>query len=287
MAASFLNAGLGAMGSSMGLNETVATNMAVAAAQQITAKMDVAGVTAWFPDTIKVVHVLFNVGHSYVIRKLLLLLCPFIKRDQGAPPAHNNALWMQGGGSTPNAAMSNVSMDSDDLKSNIEEPDLYIPLMSYMTYILVYGMQRGVVSEFRPEIIPSTASFALVLLILEVGATKMGFYIAGSAVPILDVCANCGYKFVQVVLMVVIRILVGSNSIYYVFFTYFGACAAWGVHRFMVHFEPSQLKEQYGVAPSRLHKHIILGLAIAQIPLCWLLTPSGPAAAAAAAVKKA
>merc|ERR1711870_199750 len=104
-------------------------------------------------------------------------------------------------------------------------------------------------------------------------------YIAGSTVPILEVFANCGYKFVPVVLMVAIRILLGSNPIYYVFFAYFAACAAWAIRRFLLHFEPSQLKEQYGVAPNRLHTHIILGLAIAQVPLCWLLTPSIPAAA--------
>eukprot|EP00415_Alexandrium_ostenfeldii_P001685 UN1685 len=146
--------------------------------------------------------------------------------------------------------------------------------MSYVTYILLYGVQRGMLSDFKPEVLSSTASFALVLLILEVGAAKMGFYLAGNAVPALSVLANCGYKYVAVCLMVVCRILLGGSLVYYALFAYIAACAAWAARRFMLHFEPSGMRQQYGVAPRKLQSHIILGLAIAQIPLCWLLTPS-------------
>merc|ERR1712014_414768 len=86
----------------------------------------------------------------------------------------------------------------------------------------------------------------------------------------------CGCKYVHVVLMVVMRIAVGGHMVYYIFFAYFSGCAAMAVRRFMLHFEPNSAP-QYGKPPSTLHKHIILGVAIAQIPLCWLLTPSRPA----------
>eukprot|EP00434_Breviolum_minutum_P027430 symbB.v1.2.024250.t1/scaffold2281.1/size83474/3 len=136
--------------------------------------------------------------------------------------------------------------------------------------------QRGILHDFRPEVLPSTASFAMVLLFLEVGLAKMGFYVVGSAVPFLEIMANCSYKYVQVTLMVIARITTGPNMIYWLFFAYFSTCAAWAVRRFLLHFEPSGMKEQYGVAPSAMHGHIILGLAVAQLPLCWLLTPSAP-----------
>lgn len=159
------------------------------------------------------------------------------------------------------------------MKVDIEDPDLYIPLMSYVTYVLVYGIQRITLGDFTPELISATASFALVMLILEVGLSKLGFYVAGSAVPMLDIVANCGYKYVPLVFMVSVRMFLGVSYIYYVFFAYFSGCAAFAQRRFMLHIEPSQMQEQYGMAPSKLHTHVILGLAALQIPLCWLLTP--------------
>ncbi|CAE7476262.1 unnamed protein product, partial [Symbiodinium sp. KB8] len=65
--------------------------------------------------------------------------------------------------------------------------------------------QRGILQDFRPEVLPSTASFAMVLLFLEVGVAKMGFYVVGSAVPFLELMANCSYKFVPVTMMVLAR----------------------------------------------------------------------------------
>ncbi|CAJ1353279.1 unnamed protein product [Effrenium voratum] len=182
---------------------------------------------------------------------------------------------------------------------------------------ILEARQRGILHDFRPEVLPSTASFAMVLLFLEVGLIKMAFYVVGSAVPFLDLMANCSYKYVPVTMMVIARILTFQNPIYWLFFAYFAACAvlssvcrkirspsgrsdlnvvstrrcqspdlrppfmpAWAVRRFLLHFEPGT-NGQYSVAPSAMHGHVITGLAIAQLALCWLLTPSATAAAAA------
>lgn len=45
------------------------------------------------------------------------------------------------------------------------------------------------------------------------------------------------------------------------------------------------MREQYGVAPSAMHGHVIIGLAVAQLPLCWLLTPSAVAGVTGAALR--
>jgi len=278
----------GAMGG-MGLNEAVAGLVAGQAINQLNPYIDATGLRGWFPTVFAGLQQLFNVGHSWVLRKLLLLLCPFVRRGQGAPSIGGlggaEPSWAQGGDGP--CAPGGGRAGSDGLKVDVEEPDLYIPSMSYVTYILVYGVQRGMISDFRPEVLSSTASFAFVLLILEVGAAKMGFYLAGNTVPVLSILANCGYKYVAVCLMVLFRILSGSSPIYYVFFAYLSACAAWATRRFMLHSEPAGMRQQYGVAPSKLQTHIILGLAIAQIPLCWLLTPSARGAKVAVAAAAA
>merc|ERR550532_2875297 len=247
----FMKAGMQDAMASVGLDGGVGGMVADQAIKQAQAQFQASGLQGWFPTFFLSLQQLFNVGHAWVLRKLLLLLCPFLKRSQGAPPS--NASW--GDGVSPSG--NSKPTGQDGLKIDVEEPDLYIPSMAYVTYLIVYGVQRGMISDFHPEVLSSTASFAFVLLVLEVGVAKMGFYIAGSSVPALEIMANCGYKYVPVVLMVTIRIVTGGNPMYYAFFAYFAACAAWTTRRFMLHWEPSQLRQQYGQAPSKLHTHII------------------------------
>lgn len=216
----------------------------------------------WFPVVFMSLQQLFSVGHSFVIRKMLILLCPFIKKKEV------ETSW---GGDMSHSA---GNMNECGLKVDTEEADLYIPCMAYVTYVLLYGVQRGMIKEFTPEVLSSAFSWALVLFILEIGAFYMGLYFSGNPIPALQIVANCGYKYFHVLLMVLCRILLGKSLIYYVFFAYFSACAAWATRRFMLRLEPSQLREQYGVPASSLTKHIITGMAVAQIPICWILTPS-------------
>lgn len=257
---SLVGAGMGLAGS-MGFNEALAG----AALNQVTSQMQASGLTGWFPTVFLSLQQLFNVGHSYVLRKLLLLMCPFLRKGQGSPSP-----W------SPNGAGdgSQHGVGADGLKADVEDPDLYIPLMSYVTYVLLCGMYRGILQDFRPEVLPKTATYAIVFLVIEVGLSKMGFYIAGSGMPVLSLAANSGYKYVLVMMMVLSRILVGTNPVYWLLFAYFGACAAWSTRRFLLHMEPSEVQQQYGVAPTPLHKHLVLAVSVAQIPICWLLTPS-------------
>merc|ERR1712087_565989 len=83
----------------------------------------------------------FNVGHMFVLRKLMLLMCPFVKSNQAAPPSNGYMA-----GDSPNQQQG--SLGPDGLKVNIEDPDLYIPMMSYVTYVLVYAFQRIGLSAF-------------------------------------------------------------------------------------------------------------------------------------------
>merc|ERR1719401_1885958 len=159
----------------------------------------------WFPTVIFGLRHLFAVSHSFVLRKLLLLLCPFIKRTQGAASSR----W---GDHSPGADPSDGRFQ-DGLKVDADDADLYIPAMAYITYVLLYGVQRGIMQEktSTPEVLSSTFSFAFVLFILEVGGFYMAFYFASSPMPVLELCANAGYKYFHVMLMVLVRIILGGN----------------------------------------------------------------------------
>lgn len=242
----------------------------------MTNQMMNSGMTRWFPGLYRSVQLLFNVGHAFVLRKLLLLLCPFIQRGQGsaaaAPPQQNWGAMTPGG-----EPMRSTIAGPDGMKALAEEPDLYIPLMSYITYVVLYGIQRGTLSDFSPDDVASSAASAFYLWVFEVAVAQIAFYIAGSSISTLDVVANSGYKFVHLMVMVLLRTMPINNYVYYPFFLYFAACAAFATRRFMLFLQTQPKQQPYGGAvatPGRLHTHIVLAMAVWQIPLCWLLTPS-------------
>lgn len=55
----------------------------------------------------------------------------------------------------------------------IHAPDLYIPLMSLMTFVLMNSLFLGIGDKFKPEIIGETLSKCLILLTLELAISKL------------------------------------------------------------------------------------------------------------------
>lgn len=52
-------------------------------------------------------------------------------------------------------------------KYDTNAPDLYIPAMGYLTYVLLVGYVLGLRNAFSPDALATTASSALVWLVLE------------------------------------------------------------------------------------------------------------------------
>lgn len=227
----------------------------------------------------------FNVSHSFVLRKILLLLFPFRGLSgcgSGAVQPHTS-MWAadQSPGSQQQCQAPPVRMEltnAEGLKVDVEDPDLYVPLMAYVSYVLLYGTTKGTVGEFHPEMLSSTATFAAVLLFLEVGLAKLGFYLASATnISALDLGGIVGYKYVNLALMVAAKMLLGSGYAYHVVFFYSAACAGCGVYRFLRHLGPPVQPQQGFGQPSSgsmFFTQVVIALTIAQLPLCWLMTPS-------------
>ncbi|NXF85237.1 YIF1B protein, partial [Eubucco bourcierii] len=98
----------------------------------------------------------FAVDTVYVGRKLGLLIFPFLHQDwqvryqQDAPVAP---------------------------RFDVNAPDLYIPVMAFITYILVAGLALGTQNRFSPDSLGLQASSALAWLILEVLAVLLSLYL--------------------------------------------------------------------------------------------------------------
>jgi len=121
----------------------------------------------------------FDVNNKYVLDKLRLLLFPFKHQEWERQP--------------------NSSGRMRPPREEVVAPDLYIPTMAFATYVMVMGFALGAQGRFTPDVLGLAASSGLVILLLEVFAIKLTWYLTtGAAFPFLELCSCSGYKFVGV-----------------------------------------------------------------------------------------
>lgn len=162
---------------------------------------------SWFSSLTKSLHYYFDVTNHYVLQKLSLILLPFLSRGE----------WQQE--LTPDGLPATP-------RHNLHAPDLYIPLMSYITFILLTGLKSGLVGRFSPEVLGITASACIIFMCFELLIIFAGFYFLQSALPsVLDLLAYCGYKFVPLVAISMINLVTGFQ-LYWPVFLYCAICFA-------------------------------------------------------------
>uniref|UniRef100_A0A2K5ZRL8 Protein YIF1 n=1 Tax=Mandrillus leucophaeus TaxID=9568 RepID=A0A2K5ZRL8_MANLE len=137
----------------------------------------------------------FAVDTAYVAKKLGLLVFPYThqnwevqySRDVPLPP-----------------------------RQDLNAPDLYIPTMAFITYVLLAGMALGIQKRFSPEVLGLCASTALVWVVMEVLALLLGLYLATvrSDLSTFHLLAYSGYKYVGMILSVLTGLLFGSDGYY-------------------------------------------------------------------------
>ncbi|XP_029302602.1 protein YIF1B isoform X2 [Cottoperca gobio] len=99
---------------------------------------------------------------------------------------------------------------------DVNAPDLYIPAMGFITYILVAGLALGTQNKFSPELLGVQASSALVWLIMEVLAVLLSLYLVtvNTDLTTIDLLAFSGYKYVGMIVGVVAGLLFGKPAYY-------------------------------------------------------------------------
>ena len=85
----------------------------------------------------------------------------------------------------------------DDLNS----PDMYIPVMALVTYILLSAMLAGFRDHFHPELLGSITTTAIAVILFEILCLKLAMYILSISndSQLLDLVAYSGYKFVGII----------------------------------------------------------------------------------------
>jgi hypothetical protein len=83
---------------------------------------------------------------------------------------------------------------------------MYIPTMALVTYILLSTLLTGLRGAFNPEILGYTATVAICVVLLEIAIIRIGAYLlaVNSSSQLLDLVAYSGYKFVHVIVSLVL-----------------------------------------------------------------------------------
>lgn len=137
----------------------------------------------------------FAVDTKYVLKKLVLLFFPFTHTDWSVK-------YEQDGPVQP--------------RYEINAPDLYIPSMAYITYILVAGLVLGMQDRFTPEHIGITASSALAWCVVELAIYSCTLYViqVETSLKTLDLLAYAGYKFVGTIVSILVSVIGGKIGFY-------------------------------------------------------------------------
>jgi len=137
----------------------------------------------------------FAVDTVYVGKKLGLIVFPFAHKD-----------W----------ALRYSEDEPVAPRYDVNAPDLYIPVMAFVTYILLAGVSLGTQSRFSPEQLGLTASTALVWNVIELFILLLTMYIVNvsTGLKYLDLLAYCGYKYVGMILVILGSLMFQSTGYY-------------------------------------------------------------------------
>ncbi|XP_059574501.1 protein YIF1A isoform X2 [Alligator mississippiensis] len=141
---------------------------------------------------------LFAVDTAYVARKLGLLLFPFAHQHWELQTSHDLPL---------------------PPRQDLNAPDLYIPTMAFITYVLLAGMALGLQDRFSPEALGLWARRALGWALAELLALLLGLYVAAApgALGLCDLLAYSGYKYVGMLLAVLGGLVLGPDGFHVLF----------------------------------------------------------------------
>ncbi|XP_063231554.1 protein YIF1B-A isoform X3 [Bacillus rossius redtenbacheri] len=201
----------------------------------------------------------FAVDTRYVTKKLGLLFFPFTHSD-----------W-------------SLKYEQDEPvqpRYEINAPDLYIPTMAFVTYILVAGLVLGVQDRFSPEVLSIQASSALAWTVVEILAELVTLYITNiqTKLKMLDLLAFGGYKFVGIIFAVLLS-LVFHKTGYYLGLVYFSFSLSFFLLRTLkVHVLPEASVERHdpysggSSAGGKRRFYFLLFIAAVQPVMMWWLS---------------
>eukprot|EP01117_Protostelium_nocturnum_P003011 TRINITY_DN1393_c0_g1_i1.p1 TRINITY_DN1393_c0_g1~~TRINITY_DN1393_c0_g1_i1.p1 ORF type:complete len:303 (+),score=68.59 TRINITY_DN1393_c0_g1_i1:65-973(+) len=214
-----------------------------------------ANAASQYRKNLSVLKYYFNVNNSYVVNKIKLILFPL------AHKYWKRRIHRQG--------EAEVYLPP---REDINAPDLYIPLMSFVTYVLTIGYLMGQSNQFTPAVLGNTATAGLLMLALEVGIIKFGFYLLSAyTCPVMDLVSFCSYKYVGVEVTILAGLLLGKYGFYGFLLVSSLFMAIFMVKTLKLVFPGVEAGQEYNRHKNR-NNYFLLGLGILQFFVCWYLS---------------
>lgn len=217
----------------------------------------------------------FHVNNSFVKSKLMRLLFPWRSRNWLRVPV-SEAL-----GHTMSDGAPRAALDAGDAVAyappihDDNAPDLYLPLMAFITYVLLNGLLKGTREKFTPEVLSSGMSSCIVMAILEVLLLQAGLYgVSGNMASWFDLTAYTSYKYVGLVVNLTVGLCFGRN-VYYLVLLYTASAMAFFMFNTLTPVVRPELYSGGGRPASSgsgaQKNYLVIGAAFMQIVLMWWL----------------
>jgi protein transport protein YIF1 len=150
-------------------------------------------------------------------------------------------------------------------------PDLYIPVMSFITYVLLSALLYGTAGQFNPEVIPDVSTKCFMTQVLEVLAIRFGFYLMQAPVALLDLLSYTGYKYLGLCINMLMAIM-GSpfgwgTRVFYMAFVWTASAASFFMLKTMGNNIPHQTSS---AGPKR--EVMVLVFAASQFATMWFVS---------------
>jgi hypothetical protein len=195
----------------------------------------------------------FAVSTSYVRAKLLVLAFPF-----------RHAQWRR-------AVSHGSGPDGSDVygtpAEDVNGPDLYIPVMSFLTYILIVSFVMGDAFSFSPDVVAAQAWSSTLALFFEVLFVRLGAYLfASGSLSMLDLTCYAGYKYAHITVVTITGFIFGRLP-FYAAFAYSSLVACLFALKTYRQALPNN-------AQGRMRQYFILAVSAVQLLIMWLLVHS-------------
>jgi len=182
----------------------------------------------------------FAVDNRYVKRKLQRIFCPFLCKSWTRQIVDAPIQQQQQSNKTNLTTTPYALPHSDE-----NAPDLYIPFMSFVTYVLLCALAYGNAGQFSPEVLPEVATWCFMSQVLEVLLIRFGFYMMQAPVAMLDLLAYTGYKYFGLCWNMLGAIAANAFGLgmatYYVLFLYTASAASYFMLKTMANNIPREM----------------------------------------------
>ncbi|OBA20210.1 hypothetical protein METBIDRAFT_43952 [Metschnikowia bicuspidata var. bicuspidata NRRL YB-4993] len=147
----------------------------------------------------------FKVSNAYVWRKLALILFPYRHRDWTRIRSVES-----GGAASSGPCFAPACED-------VNAPDLYIPLMALVSYVLLWALFSGLRGDFHPEVFGFVASQTLACSFVDILIFRVGLYLlnCSAQTSFWDLISFSGYKYVTIIALLCWKQVAGSSWLMY------------------------------------------------------------------------